>query len=677
MKINKISALWVSLLFICSSMVFTSCDNDDLNTDQYGNSITLNSYGPVPVLRGGVLTFMGSNLDQITEVDLPGADPITNINIVTSGKHSEINIEVPKEKCDTGIVILKTAKGGEIRTLTPITYTENITFDEFYVDQEGNLEGSVGDIITINGDYLNNIHAVIFADGVSVPDSLFTTHTRYKIEATIPVEAKTGRIQLSDENSEGANYLYSDATLTVKLPTATELTPETVKAGSTITVNGTDLNQIATISLEGATVDTMDIVRAENGNSLSFTLPAEATDGEVTLNTYSGVKIVAGSITTVVPSNLSASPSPVKNGSTLTIKGVDLDLVSSITYPNSGEGTIATQSESEITSEVPETAQAGEITLTLANGKTVTVSYTLIEPTVTSISPSTVMAGNQILLRGTDLDLVSAITFPTNQTVNATDFTGHVASAISVVVPAAANGNGLTLVLKNGTSVEISGLTIESSTNPTLSNSPSGNPGAEVVLEGSNYNNVESVYFGSTKVTTFVSRSSTSMTVIIPSDMESGTFDVIMNTTDGNSYTVGTITVVPSEIDLTQGNCVGQSDQSTAMNFPLTLTWDDSGRFRVQRNSPIDLTSYTWTAGVSKLKIYKDAATTGQAQINDGNWSSFTTLSDWSGGVEVLEMELTQDMIDWITGAKTDGWSNTAFIIQGDGMTVQKITLVP
>ena len=34
----------------------------------------------------GVLTFKGANLDQITEIDLPGAEAITSINVVTSGK---------------------------------------------------------------------------------------------------------------------------------------------------------------------------------------------------------------------------------------------------------------------------------------------------------------------------------------------------------------------------------------------------------------------------------------------------------------------------------------------------------------------------------------------------------------------------------------------------------------
>ena len=121
------SIVWSLCLILFAGLSLTACDeDDDLSTDQYGNEIRLNSFGPCPVLRGGTLKFLGSHLDQIAEVRLPGADPITAIDVKKSGSVSEIWIEVPKEKCEPGIITLVTAKGGEIKTLTPITYEENI-----------------------------------------------------------------------------------------------------------------------------------------------------------------------------------------------------------------------------------------------------------------------------------------------------------------------------------------------------------------------------------------------------------------------------------------------------------------------------------------------------------------------------------------------------------------------
>ena len=108
------------LTLALTGLSLTGCNSEDnLNTDPYGNDISVLSFGPCPVLRGGTLHFLGSNLDQIAEIDLPGADPITQYEVVKAGQESEITIQVPAEKCDTGIVVLKTRKGGVIRTITP------------------------------------------------------------------------------------------------------------------------------------------------------------------------------------------------------------------------------------------------------------------------------------------------------------------------------------------------------------------------------------------------------------------------------------------------------------------------------------------------------------------------------------------------------------------------------
>src|SRR5574344_605514 len=191
-NINKISIAWMICLLFVSS-IFTSCSKSDLNTDQYGNDIALNSFGPCPVLRGGTLHFLGSHLDQITAVTIPGHDPITNITVVTAGGHSEITVQVPKEDCTEGTVTLTTPKNGTITTATNITYSEPIVFSGF-----SPMSVMPGDVITITGDYLNLMHAVIFADNVSVPEKSFLEHTRYAIKVAVPETARTGKIILSD-----------------------------------------------------------------------------------------------------------------------------------------------------------------------------------------------------------------------------------------------------------------------------------------------------------------------------------------------------------------------------------------------------------------------------------------------------------------------------------------------
>ena len=78
MKRYFLSAFSAVCLILAGSLSFTGCNQEvDLDTNQYKETVALNAYGPLPVLRGGTLRFLGSNLDQIASIELPGASPIT------------------------------------------------------------------------------------------------------------------------------------------------------------------------------------------------------------------------------------------------------------------------------------------------------------------------------------------------------------------------------------------------------------------------------------------------------------------------------------------------------------------------------------------------------------------------------------------------------------------------
>jgi len=659
---KKYNNIFVALVVaLITGLSLTACsDGDDLNTDQYGNDISLNAFGPCPVLRGGTLYFYGSNLDQITEIDIPGADPITAITAIASGTHSEISIQVPAEKCDTGIVSLVTAKGGTLKTVTPITYREDITMDKFYVGQEGNLTGNVGDIVTIKGDYLNLMHGVIFTEKDTVKEDAFVSHDRYTIQVAIPANARTGVLKLTDLAKTPAEMETKDA-LVINLPTVTKVSPTSLKAGKTITITGTGLDQIASIKLAGATVDASGFL-SQNATTITFALPLKATDGEVTLVTKSGVEISAGSITTVVPTSLVAAPNPVKNGADVTITGKDLDLVTGISFPNA-DGALKSVSESKVVAAVPEAAQNGDITLKLANGKTVTVAYKLVAPTVTKLTPSAITAGNKLLIQGTDLDLVQSVEFPGEKGINVSDFIAQSATAIGINVPEASVGSGIILHLKNGETVNISGLTVNASSNPSITADVKGTIGEYVTVSGKNFNNVESVYIGDTKVTKFTSRTNTSMTFQIPSSVAAGTYDLIMYGYDNAKYTVGKLTAASAEVDIAT---IVKLMNGSAITYPLTLTWDDSGRFQIPYTT---LQSLGIKAG-SKMCYYKAKSATGQVQINDASWSAYTYLTDWSGTENVLTLTFDDAFM-----AKVQ--STGGMVVQGGLPNVTKITFIP
>lgn len=671
MKRHNKSFLWLVLLLICSTFAFTSCDRDDLNTDQYGNEISVLSYGPNPVLRGGVLTFKGANLDQITEIDLPGAEAITSINVVTSGKNSEINIEVPAEKCEPGIVTLKTAKNGEIKTLTPITYIENLKFTGFYVgENKENLVGNVGDVLTIEGDYLNNITSVIFANGATMDAENFKSQTRYQIQLVIPAEAGEGRFQISDGN----NYMYSEGALSINAPEIdanNAIGKSLIKAGETEVLRGTSLDQIASIELNGATVEAADF-KSQTASEITFVISSKVADGEITAVTKSGIRISFGEITTVVPSQLVATPSPIKNGEEITISGKDMDLITGIAFPNAKESKLNKVETTKVTSTVPENAQEGDITLSLDNGKTVTVAYTLVKPTVTACTPAAITAGERTIIKGTDLDLVASVTFPGDVEQTVEKFAAQNANAIAVTVPAACAGTGFKLNLKNGTTINIDGqLSIKAATDPAIASVTPGEAiaGSKITITGKNFQNIQNLYIGSYKVNRYTSRTNTEIVCQVPANAEVGTYKIVMEDPDGNKIEGPEFKVVPAEKDIAT---ITTNIDNSAIKYPYNFTWDDTGRFRIMK---ADLIKLGVKVG-SKMLFYKEAGATGQVQINNANWGAIDTVSDWDGNKDCIVKVFDAAMMEAVNSI-SDGWGDTAFILQGDLKNVTKIAILP
>ena len=150
----------------------------------------------------------------------------------------------------------------------------------------------------------------------------------------------------------------------------------------------------------------------------------------------------------------------------------------------------------------------------------------------------------------------------------------------------------------------------------------------------------------------------------------------------GDAYTLLEIYVetwveggeVDPEIDLKDFITYEQPDP--AFSYPYYPSWgDNTGKLRIKRDN--GLKELGLQAGKSKFIFYKTPGTTGQIQINNPNWTQLTTVADWNGDLEILEYVLDEDAIKCVTGEISDGWSETAIILQGDGLEVTKMTVLP
>lgn len=668
---KKISKIFAMLVVALVGLSLTACnDGDDLSTDQYGNDISLQSFGPCPVLRGGTLYLYGTNLDQIESVNLPGADPITAYEILQSGYNSKISIQVPAEKCEPGQIVLKTKKGGEITSVSPITYREDIEITKFFVGSEGSMVGNVGDVVTIKGDYLNLMHGVIFAGSDTIKEAEFVGHDRYTIQVKIPAEARTGVITLTDTIKDGTS-LETKEELTINTPEATPIKDRNIKAGEVLSIKCSSFDQIVSVKFEGATVDAADF-KSQSAAEITVAVPAKATDGTFYVVTKSGIEVPVGNIITVVPTQLVATPNPVKNGAELTITGKDMDLITGIAFPNAATSQLNKVETTKVTSTVPEDAQEGDITLSLDNGKTVTVAYTLVKPTVASCTPAAITAGDQTIIKGTDLDLVKSITFPGDVEQTVEKFAAQKANAIAVSVPAACAGTGFKLNLKNGTTIEVKdALSIKAATDPAIASVTPGEAiaGSTITITGKNFQNIQNLYIGSYKVNRYTSRTNTEIVCQVPANAEVGTYKIVMEDPDGNKFEGPEFKVVPAEKDIAT---LTTNMDNSAIKYPYSFTWDDTGRFRIMKADLIKL-------GVkigSKMLFYKEAGATGQVQINNANWGGIDTPADWNGDQSCLVKVFDAAMMEAVNSI-SDGWSDTAFILQGDLKGVTKIAILP
>lgn len=671
---KKISKIFAMLVVVLAGLSLTACsDGDDLSTDQYGNEISLQSFGPCPVLRGGTLYLYGTNLDQIESVNLPGADPITAYETLQSGKQSKISIQVPAEKCEPGQIVLKTKKGGEITSVSPITYREDIEITKFFVGSEGTMVGNVGDVVTIKGDYLNLMHGVIFAGSDTIKEAEFVGHDRYTIQVKIPAEARTGVITLTDATKDGTS-LETKEELTINTPEATPIKDRNIKAGEILSIKGSSFDQIVSVKFEGATVNAADF-KSQSVAEITVAVPAKATDGTFYVVTKSGIEVPVGNIITVVPTQLVATPNPVKNGAELTITGKDMDLITGIAFPNAAASQLNKVETTKVTATVPEDAQETTkdgtgIILSLANGKTVQVAYTLVKPTVASCTPAAITAGEKTIIKGTDLDLVSSITFPGD--VEQTVEVKGTANTLGVTVPAACAGTGFKLNLKNGTTIEVKDmLTIKAATDPAIASINPGEAvaGSNITITGKNFQNIQNIYIGSYKVNRYTSRTNTEIVCQVPANAEAGTYKIVMEDPDGNKIEGPEFKVVPAEKDIAT---ITTNMDNSAIKYPYNFTWDDTGRFRIMK---ADLIKLGVKVG-SKMLFYKEAGATGQVQINNANWGGIDTPADWNGDQTCLVKVFDAAMMEAVNSI-SDGWSDTAFILQGDLKNVTKIAILP
>lgn len=629
MKTNKLSVLFLAGALLMTGVSFTSClKGDDVDTNQYTGGISLNVFGPSPVARGGELRFLGSGMDQVTAVWIPGSGDVTEIRVISD---TEIRITVPQD-AEPGQLVLRTPQG-DITTQTELTFTEPISIDEL-----SPLSVLPGDELTIKGDYLNLINEVIFADNVTVSAEDFVAHDRKTIRLTVPQEAQSGQVILSD-GAELPNLIYSEEELTVVLPaveTVAEL--QHAKPGDRISVDGSYLDLVKEVLMPDGTAVEFAL---EGDHTLSFVLPANASDGEIVMVPASEVKVVIAHLTMAVPSKVVASPaSGIRGGDEILLTGSSLDLVVDLSFPGVDEKVLpAAQSENELRVVVPEKAQSGQLVLNTGSGKQVSVAIETLKPQVDSYLPAEVPAGEALLIKGQNLDLVASVTFAGGQTV---EVTAPAADELQVSVPMEAESGNVTLNMHNGEMVEGLWLNVSKPQCCYVMELPEKvEAGALLELEVANGDKLQHVTVNGTQVQ-FILRDS-KLLVSLPADVIGAAVIELVSSNGTISYTI--------QVEGAMGMCIFEG--------PLVIgAWERSAQIPAGQFADAQV-------GQVITVVVTDLLSGAQGSFKNGNWAAIAPDTEYFNIDGNFSLEITSEILSQLQSG--------GLIVSGQNYTIDSV----
>lgn len=638
----KIASFGMMCLVLASALfMISACDNgDELSTDQMRDTgITVKAFGPSPALRGGEIRFVGTNVNRATGVVIPGVPEITEF---TKKEETEIRVIVPQD-AQEGYVILRTPQG-DITPKTKLTFLEPIVIESITT-----AKVKTGSDFEIKGDYLNLIAKVVFQENVVVDSADFVSQSRKKIVVKVPRKARSGEIMIANGEKIPVEVYSGNLLADIVEPTITSVAPSTVKAGSSITITGNDFDLVEKIIFGGEKTVTQFTV-SEDKKTITVTTPANAQDGAVILVAYSGAEAVSPTSLTLKMPVAAIENKKVKNGTHVTITGTDLDLVTDVWFDELKA--VFTYADDKLSVTVPETAVSDHINLVTASTKELSITgITYVAPVISSVSPLSITAGDDIAIAGTNLDLVREIIFNAGEgtaSVNLASAPG--ANSITVKSPFTATGGTINLRTVNGTVVTSSqSLTIAPALLAVITEMPEAvKPSALLTVKGINLNTVTKVEFHYTggavvTATSFLPNiDGTSLQMYVPVTL--GKVDLILINPVGPSVpyplSIGlTDPIIGSTVMLTNFNGEGNSQS----------TWGNPFTFGIP-SVPLDGTPCM--IGSSSVSGWLWSWAT--------NWGTLPVLDDPNKYVFKMDICVLKAVPSGITAGMTfRGWANS------------------
>ena len=450
--------------------------------------------------------------------------------------------------------------------------------------------GSVagGTAVTITGTNFQSGATVslggVDATGVTVvgPDT---------ITATTGAHA-AGTVDVVVTNPDAQSGTLTNGFTYATAPTITNFTPVNGPAGTSVTINGTNLAGATSVTFNGVAAS----ITSNTATQIHADVPVNATTGKVAVTTAGGTATSTANFT-VKPNITGFTPPSGGVGATVTINGTGFTGATSVKFDGRAATIPPGHSSTQIVTTVPMSATTGKITVTTPGGTAISATDFVVAPRITSFSPVSGSAGASVIITGANFANVTSVTLngvAASHVVNST-------TRITATVPAAATTGPIVVNATGGTGTSASNFTVVLT--PTITNfTPgSGGTGVNVTINGTHFTGVTSVKFNGVAAV-ITSKTDTQVKANVPATATTG--PITVTTPAGTATSASNFTVAPriTTFAPTSG-VIGANVTINGANFTgaTQVTFNGTAAsFTV--NSAIKITA-TVPAGATKGKI--------------------------------------------------------------------------
>lgn len=496
--------------------------------------------------RGGeetVVLLIGENLTGINSVAI-GTVPVASFRVLSS-----TGISITVGAVVTGPIQIGGPNGGTASN-------DEFTFVPTPVIQSVSPQmAGPGATVTITGQNLQNVTTLTFG-GVVITN--FTINPNGSISFVVPPGAMPGATNTQIRlNAEGGTVQATTSVVFVPQPTITSFAPAIELTGATITLRGTNLRGIQSVRFGTDAASAVANFTPNDSTRLTVTVPARVfgmgTEVPITIIAAGGVRVT--SATTFAYKSLPTGPTSggldltqridvtefidkiVGNGGEVRVRGSNLNVVTDISLKTSvstGKAEYKISSSGQITLLLPKQNLLSGTGGTVSSSATTVVflgpynaiavqnAFTIIStPEVTKVTPTDAAAGEEIVITGTSLDLVTGITIggtgATFRVEGATRLIVRMPTSSATGLPLSGRLNVLSVGgINTATSVIINanlagGLPAITSFSPA-----SGGGGTTITVTGANFSPVSAISVGGVPVAAFKLLSPTELSVTLP-----------------------------------------------------------------------------------------------------------------------------------------------------------------